>query len=192
MINDPKDKRQRILDAASDLIIERGLQSTPMSLITKRAGVAVGSLYNYFTSKQDLVYSVFQRAMEDMAEAILAEYSAEASVQERFTSYWSAFLRYMLHNPNQTQLLLYLTTTPYIDEGFREKASSALLHTHAAIIKAGRQEQLIRDVSTIMINWHLYGSLLFLTNKMQSMQKLSDSQEAIDQVVQMWWDSIRR
>ncbi len=48
------DKYQRILDAAVEVIAERGYFSSPVSAIAKRAGVADGTIYLYFKSKDDV------------------------------------------------------------------------------------------------------------------------------------------
>lgn len=45
----------RILDAASKLFYERGIQAVGMDLIVKEAGVAINTLYKYFPSKDKLV-----------------------------------------------------------------------------------------------------------------------------------------
>src|SRR3981189_243639 len=49
------EKYQRILDAAVEVIAERGYFSSPVSAIAKRAGVADGTIYLYFKSKDDVL-----------------------------------------------------------------------------------------------------------------------------------------
>src|SRR3984885_15430531 len=46
---------QRILDAAVEVIAERGYFKSPVSAIAKRAGVADGTVYLYFKSKDDVL-----------------------------------------------------------------------------------------------------------------------------------------
>ena len=62
------DKRERILAAASKLIVVNGLQCS-MSAIADEAGVATGSLYNYFKSKEDLVGGVYRGRLREGAES---------------------------------------------------------------------------------------------------------------------------
>ena len=50
-----EDKKKRILDAALKLFIENGIDNTSISLISKEAGVAAGTLYLYFENKVDLI-----------------------------------------------------------------------------------------------------------------------------------------
>lgn len=75
--NLPEDKRQRIIDCAVDEFSQHDYASASISKIVAKAGIAKGSLYQYFTDKSDL-YSyllnlVSHKKAEMMAEAIQIE-----------------------------------------------------------------------------------------------------------------------
>lgn len=59
------DKRDRILDAATKVFAKRGFFGAQVADIAKRAGVASGTVYLYFKSKDDLLLSLFERTMRD-------------------------------------------------------------------------------------------------------------------------------
>ena len=59
------DKRVLILDAATRVFAERGFFGAQVADIAKRAGIAAGTVYLYFRSKDDLLLSVFERTMQD-------------------------------------------------------------------------------------------------------------------------------
>ena len=52
------DKRQLIMDAARELFTTKGYETTTMSEVARKAGVAVGTVYLYFKNKNDLLYGV--------------------------------------------------------------------------------------------------------------------------------------
>ena len=54
------DKRDNILHTTLHLIVERGLESTPMSLIASEAAVGMGTIYHYFASKEELVNALYR------------------------------------------------------------------------------------------------------------------------------------
>ena len=56
-----------LLDAAEELIVEKGIEGASISDIAKRAGSSVGSLYHHFKDKKALLYAVFNR----MTQAII-------------------------------------------------------------------------------------------------------------------------
>ena len=65
--NEEQTKRQ-ILKAALELFRERGLDGTTTKQISKRAGIAEGTLFNYFKTKEDLALYFFQKETNDLVE----------------------------------------------------------------------------------------------------------------------------
>lgn len=78
------DKRERILDAAERVFLERGSARASTKRIAIAAGVAEGTLYLYFENKYDLLYHVFARALERaesrIAEVVRPDRPAEANL----------------------------------------------------------------------------------------------------------------
>jgi TetR/AcrR family fatty acid metabolism transcriptional regulator len=58
------DKRERILDAAVRVFARKGFYLTRVSEVAKAAGVADGTIYLYFKSKDDLLVSLFEHRIE--------------------------------------------------------------------------------------------------------------------------------
>ncbi len=56
-------KKERIMDAAVVEIAHRGYHQTTVARIAKRAGVADGTIYLYFKNKEEILFSLFDRAM---------------------------------------------------------------------------------------------------------------------------------
>src|SRR5687767_14425609 len=52
--------RQAILDATYSLIIEQGYAATSMRQIAERAGLALGSIYNHFSSKAEIFRAIIE------------------------------------------------------------------------------------------------------------------------------------
>jgi AcrR family transcriptional regulator len=62
--------RASLVEAARTLIADKGVEGLRISEITERADVALGSFYNHFESKDELVEEVVADTIEAMAEAI--------------------------------------------------------------------------------------------------------------------------
>jgi len=65
-LREPRQKRSRItcdaiLEAATQLLIERGYAATTTNHIAKRAGISIGSLYQYFPNKEAIAVALLQR-----------------------------------------------------------------------------------------------------------------------------------
>jgi len=63
------ERERRILGAAETLFAKRGYAKTPMTAIARRAGLAVGTLYNYFPSKPEIVAALLRRETGETLEA---------------------------------------------------------------------------------------------------------------------------
>jgi len=59
-----------ILDATARVLIERGHAATNTNLVAERAGVSVGSLYQYFPNKLALINALHARHARDMTESL--------------------------------------------------------------------------------------------------------------------------
>lgn len=62
------ENRERILEAASRLIRERGISGAGVDALTEAAGMTHGSLYSQFGSKERLVEEAFERAITANAQ----------------------------------------------------------------------------------------------------------------------------
>jgi AcrR family transcriptional regulator len=68
-----EETKQRILRAALKLFQEKGLEGTTTKEISKRSGIAEGTLFNYFETKEDLALYFFQKETEDLIRWFRAE-----------------------------------------------------------------------------------------------------------------------
>jgi TetR/AcrR family fatty acid metabolism transcriptional regulator len=62
------DKREAILRAATDVFANRGFFNSQVADVARAAGVAAGTVYLYFRSKDDLLVSIFDRTMREWIE----------------------------------------------------------------------------------------------------------------------------
>ncbi|MCU7860692.1 MAG: TetR/AcrR family transcriptional regulator [Candidatus Thiodiazotropha sp. (ex Lucinoma kastoroae)] len=79
--------RKRILEAASDVIIEKGFKSASMREIARRAEVGDATIYNYFSTKEQLLYGYCEEKQDAVADALkkikdFHEYSLREQLQQ--------------------------------------------------------------------------------------------------------------
>jgi AcrR family transcriptional regulator len=65
-------KKKDIVEAALALFATQGFASTPVSLIAKKAGVSQGLMYNFFSSKEELLREMITIGTKDIAESMEA------------------------------------------------------------------------------------------------------------------------
>lgn len=81
--------RASILDAAEELLARQGIRGAALVQIAKRAGLAVGTLYNYFTDRDDLIRALFESRRATFRPLLLAAISAGTDLpfEARLRSY---------------------------------------------------------------------------------------------------------
>jgi TetR/AcrR family fatty acid metabolism transcriptional regulator len=77
------DKRQRILDAAVRVFAKKGFYATRVSEVAKAAGVADGTIYLYFKSKDELLVSLFEDRVERLLRYLQTELPTASSASEK-------------------------------------------------------------------------------------------------------------
>ena len=89
-----QNKRSLIIEAAARIFATRGFNSTLMAEIAAQAGIGKGTIYEYFSSKEDLFFSVFEWFVETTeAEAKVSISALGGSASERLKALNDALLR---------------------------------------------------------------------------------------------------
>jgi TetR/AcrR family transcriptional regulator, repressor of fatR-cypB operon len=81
-------KRDAILNAMLDVVVERGVHEAPMSLISERSGASAGVIYHYFASKDEILQALYDRVRELKRTSLLEGYSPEMDAKEAFIKVW--------------------------------------------------------------------------------------------------------
>lgn len=69
--NQITDTRQSILEAASKLITEKGVKNTSLADIAKEVGISKGTLYYYYSTKDDIIYDITDIHLRQITEELL-------------------------------------------------------------------------------------------------------------------------
>lgn len=183
------DKRQAILTATAKLITERGLQSTPMSLIAKKSKVGAGTIYRYFEDKEALVTAVYEELVKDISTVVFRNLSesGDSTLKEKFIAFWRSVLKFFLENPENTTLFGYLKTSPYVKAEVREAIDQKMQQkSYNLFIKEMEEKSLLRNLGAgITINF-IYGGLLNLSRK----NSAELDEKCIEQILEMCWEII--
>ena len=101
-----EDKRRRIIDAAVHVFAKKGFFGARVSEIAESAGVADGTIYLYFKSKDDILISLFEEKMQGIIERLreaLEEHAGDPEAKIR--RYIVGHLRLVAEQPDLMQVL---------------------------------------------------------------------------------------
>ena len=113
------DKRNAILDAAVATFAVRGVWTTPTAAISKAAGVAEGTLFTYFATKELLVNELYRTLKRDLAEAMLATYPRTDDARAKVRHIWTQYVRWGVANPEKFKVMAQLRVSDQVTEESR-------------------------------------------------------------------------
>ncbi|GAB6264477.1 TetR/AcrR family transcriptional regulator [Photobacterium sp. R1] len=82
------DKKERILQATEELLAKHGFHGLSMNMVAKEAKVATGTIYRYFTDKDDLLYQLHDHILTIVAQKITQNISDVMPLELRFRTMW--------------------------------------------------------------------------------------------------------
>lgn len=82
------DTRQRLLNAAAELFVERGVDGTSIDAIAERADRTSGAVYDHFGGKDGLLLALLDSWVGDVGAVVTAELATAATVDERLAVLW--------------------------------------------------------------------------------------------------------
>jgi len=115
----PTDKRQLILAAASKVFDAHGYAATTVEAVAAEAGVAKGSVYNYFQSKQDLFTSVFTDSLAVDEQRTLSDLSRQSSALAKLMLIFDHWYERFSHYQRLGRLVLECWLAAAREEGTR-------------------------------------------------------------------------
>ena len=77
------DKREAILRAATSVFAHNGYFNSKVADIAREAGVADGTVYLYFKSKEDILHSIFDRSVEEALDAARKQIESVSDPKEK-------------------------------------------------------------------------------------------------------------
>jgi AcrR family transcriptional regulator len=110
------DKHNALLLAAEQVFAQRGLAAAPTSAISKQAGVAEGTLFTYFRTKDELVNALYRSIKLDLADALMTRFPRTGPVRDRLEYLWGAFVDWGVANPQRLNVLDQLSVADRVSE----------------------------------------------------------------------------
>ncbi len=148
-----------ILDAAAIEFGERGFHEASISGITRRAGVALGSFYTYFDSKD----AVFRALVRDMSDRVRDEVApAIRAAQGQIAAERAGLLAFMEFVQGHKEIYRIIDESEFVDpESFRLHYNTTAERIAARLKAAADRAEVRNDISDVHA-WAIMGMNVFL------------------------------
>jgi AcrR family transcriptional regulator len=146
------DKRTAILEAALRVFAQRGNLSAPTSAISEAAGVAEGTLFTYFKSKDDLVNQLYLH-LRGRFDQVLIDYPYQADSRTRLRHVWDRFIDRHLAKPELLILLVQLRSSGRLfkENEVPSKAMMEMLSVTREVVQDGKFQDAPVELMVMMV-----------------------------------------
>ncbi|GAU08849.1 TetR/AcrR family transcriptional regulator [Desulfoplanes formicivorans] len=189
----PKNLRAAILEAALDLFAENGFHSSPMSRIATLAGVGVGSIYRYFSDKDDLIHALFQRVDTPLKCAMEESLDPELPTHRQFVRFVTKLIEYLRSHPKEFRFIEQYYNSPYgIDKAHAEitQADGNPSDLFSQLFLKGQNEGTIRKMPLPVYPVMTFGPVGFLVRySLSGRARVDDAM--IQATAEACWNAIK-
>jgi AcrR family transcriptional regulator len=165
----PKDdeKLRAIAKATFTLVEQTGLSGLTMAAIAREAGLATGTLYVYFKSKEELLTALYEQAKTETAATLMQGDDPAAPFRSRFQRMWMNWLEHRLTHYAQVVFVEQYYNSPWFSEESRN-LSARLIKGWVDLIETARAQQILKDVPTPLLINSFAGSVRETANMLRS------------------------
>ena len=155
-------RKQFILDCAEQLILEEGLPNFNLNKVSRKTKLAVGTIYLYFTSKEDIIAHLTIKSRQILLEKFQESTSKVENPLEKIEELLKSFYFFYKEKPYYNQLVSFYETNAGLEETEELKASSFLINTFVIdIVRDGKKQNLVRnDLDEVGFSFLLWGTAI--------------------------------
>jgi TetR/AcrR family transcriptional regulator len=158
------EKRERFISEAARLFAERGFSQTDMAELASRAGVAKGSVYDYFDSKEDLYLHVCRDGLERSRRAVYGEIDPSWDIYSQLRRIFGEGVKFADSHPEYVAMYLNISSAGM--ETFAEELSLEVEKFTAdylkRLIRAGVKQGLVRKNVDVKLSAFIINSLYIM------------------------------
>lgn len=111
-----RDRAADVRRALRSLVAEGGFHGAAMSAVAQEAGVATGTAYTYYASKEELVVATYVETKTEMGDSAMEAADPQLEPEARFAAVWLAIYRHLNADPDRARFLIQLESSPYLEK----------------------------------------------------------------------------
>lgn len=183
------DKKEIILNTVLHLVNKEGFYHLNMKNVAAEAGIAAGTIYLYFNSKEQLINELYKKLVKEYHSSILTGYSDDKSFAENFQVMMGKAIRFYVENTDYFSFIEQYTYSPFLFKETLEE-NFVILDPLKKLLQQAKKENKVKDLPDVLLLSLLAGPInsmmkLFIAGK-ADLSKKSLQQKLIDAC----WQSI--
>ncbi|WP_419176592.1 TetR/AcrR family transcriptional regulator [Desulfosediminicola sp.] len=158
--------REAILNAAIELFGKNGFEATSISQLAQKAGVGKGTVYSYFSTKQDILNAFCEGELEYVHEQLNTKTNPDAPVLEQLVTIFLAEFEYVTRTPEFGRLYMQEMLFPKKEMvlNHKELENKFLDMIFPIISRAQQRGELRADMKLLHLCGHFFSLFILLVH----------------------------
>jgi AcrR family transcriptional regulator len=185
----PRDeaKRRAILAATLEEVAQVGLAGLSMEAVARRAKVATGTVYIYFTNKDALIDALYRDTKQELTSLFCKDEGLP--LRPAFQRICLAYLDYLTRHQTAMIFLAQAAGSPSLSEQTRAEAGLGMRPLHE-MLERGKRELLLKNLDTPFMMAFLNATLRDLAS-LAAADPPAQRKQRFEQIVALCWDALR-
>lgn len=183
-------KRLQLLDSALTLFVNQGIDATSTASIAKHAGVANGTLFHHFPSKEVLVLTLYKNIKQDFATQIETFTFDEKNLKKQVKLIWEQAVDWATTNANKQQFCLQVSQYHRLSGQVKTQALTEAFDFLPKLIQFGQQHNIIANYPLELMIDNAHGQFISSTMYLTNNPNLINDSIHREAIFEMFWKSI--
>jgi AcrR family transcriptional regulator len=172
-----ENRKHFILECAEQLIRSEGLASLSIGKVSKKSNLAVGTIYLYFNSKEDIIAHLTVKSRQILLDRFIEYANNVQSPLDKIEAILAAFYSFYKEKPFYNQLVTFYEINAGLEETKELKeASYKITRFVAEIVGEGKKQHLIRkDLDEMTFSFMLWGTAIGIIQLMEVKSSLLEN-----------------
>lgn len=184
------DKKQAAMEATLELIAEQGFHGTPMSQIAQKANIGVGTIYRYFSGKEELINELYIFIKKRMTEATIKNFSGDKPVVDSIKEVLKQLVYYMTEHPTELSFHEQYANSPLITQATKAKGTQ-MMEPVGELFQRARSEKLMKDLPDEILLTMVIGAVFSLA-KLYISEGIPIREDVLSAETDAVWDMIKK
>jgi AcrR family transcriptional regulator len=186
-ISDKTNKKQQLLNSALTLFVNRGIDATSTASIAKHAGVATGTLFHHFATKEALVLALYKKTKQEFSLQIAPFQLDKNKLKQQAKLVWDQAIDWGIVNADKQQFCRQVSQYPKLSSEVRAEVLAEEFGSLALLIQFGQQHKIIADYPLAMMVDHAHSQYMSSTLYLINHPKLVNDQVHREAIFEMFW-----
>jgi AcrR family transcriptional regulator len=187
--SDIPDKRGAILKSTLELIKDNGFHGAPISLIAKKAGVASGTIYHYFPSKDAIIMELHNQIRQNMVAAMFNDSNTKKEYKQQFFEGWINLCKYFINNPSSLIFIEQFNSSPYAKIASPKDAKGSVSKFNE-FFQLGMDKGYLKKMECLLIASAVFGCIT-ATAKYHVTGRFGFKDSDLCKIANILWDGIK-